>query len=1232
LYLSAVEILGFKSFPFRTRIEFAAGITGVVGPNGCGKTNVLDAIRWVLGEQRTSVLRGAKMEDVIFSGTREVKPLGMAEASITVINNDKRLPTEYSNVTVTRRLHRSGESEYLINNVACRLKDITELFADTGMGANAYSAIELDMVEAILSDKAEQRRQLFDEAAGITKYKLRKRSALRKLDATDNDLLRLADILAEVTSQVNSLRRQMRKAERYRSLTDSIANNELILLKEQYRQTQDDLTRASKEKHDAEICLAQAQAEIDKWELMREDTDSKNAELSDRLRRLRSRLEELSSQYHHDNNELSVTHERIKAAAAADGTDERELAAIGNKIVGLERELEESNRRRADMERSLSELEEKAESVGKTLSEQMALLNEARQSSIDFQRDLFALEGKQSAVEATRDNLQKQIDEVTAELSELQHKRRELDYSRRQAVEKVDSTRRCKTDIEQTLQQTQANAHQAAAAVVVAEQEVEAATVRFAEAQLELKSADTSVGLTRQTIATYEGYGSGVSALLSSEPRIEGLIDTVANVVRPELRYARAIEAGLGEAAEYVLAEDVAAAERAIEYLRDNDLGRVSFLLLDRIQSEANPVEADSGSRAVRATDVVNADPRFQPAMEHLLGKLWIVDDHDAASHMAGQNGCAVVTQSGEYLQRAQIIKGGSGNGAALLGRESRLERLEERLAWARVEMARLRMVMEDARTRRQETIAARDNYIRRTEQLRSELGEIKVVLAEAEFGLKQTEQDRSNTDRATAAAQHRYDSLVNKLDQLKSDFSRLAGDSHGRRDAWQSQEERVEGLERQVNALSDEQEGLRLQVIRTRTEQESLTANINRNQQLAADLLAEKERRSQARVDRAAEVKSLKLRIEELSQALETSSQEQAKVKEEERELSEKQLALAQKHSEYGELVKTARTAGEKARKRHEELLVQETQLQSRRRELAEQLRTKHSIDTATMTLPEPLAQETITELELELEESREKRSQMGMVNMLALEEYDRESQREEFLRRQVDDLTEAKNNLKATINRINTTARKMFIETFQQVRVNFREVFAELFQGGDADIRLEDDGDPLESPILITARPRGKRLLHITQLSGGEKALTAISLLFAIYLVKPSPFCILDEVDAPLDDANVGRFLKLVKSFAENTQFVIITHNKRTMEQCNRLYGVTMEQAGVSQIVSVDFEKLDRNFTPETMTYTSAEPPEIEEEHQSDEPKGLVSADNTEQSESEDTVTVDGADKQSG
>jgi chromosome segregation protein len=1208
LYLSGLEIIGFKSFPLKTTVEFANGITGVVGPNGCGKTNVLDAIRWVLGEQRISILRGGKMEDVIFSGTRELKPIGMAEVSLHIVNDNRTLAIEYRNVTVTRRLYRSGESEYLLNRVQCRLKDITDMFADTGMGAHAYSAIELDMVESILSDKADQRRVLFEEAAGITRYKERKRAALRKLEATDNDLLRLSDILSEVSAQVGSLSRQMKKAERYKYYEDRVKTVGLVLLKEKYRRLSQHLQQVRDEKRLSQIKLAEISGEIDRWELAREDYSGKALELSEEIRQVRAKSEEISANCYRLEREISVTEEKISSAEVANRDDLKEIDSMKTKVEQLGREKESLQSQLASARESFDDAQRQLAELDAQLSTRIAQVDEERKSGQVYQRDLFEIEGKRNLFDQNRKHLETQIAEADAQLEEARLKLADLQSTLATTVVSVADIDGKHRTVTEEIEQSERQISETEETVSQLETAISELAARVAEYRLDVRSLAAQIELHERMIAHYEGYGSGVTAIFANRGQLPGVIDTAANLLQAEGQYLQTVEMALGEAAEYIVVEDRAAANSAVAFLQANNLGKATFIIkaeLDQWQRDNKLARPGGfGGNIVRASEVVSATPEYHKLAELLLGDALIVADRVAAERLLdlGQGEFRVVTQDGHYYQSKVLHQGGSARPVALLGRESELTRLKQRL-----ESCQTDLVTSDSELARLQS--ERDQQHEHLAQLAQQLehqrwSQTNLQLESTRHTLqqKQLEEQQGETSIEISRFEEKLHDFGSQLAKMVDDSTRLQDDSEGKQQTLQAHNASLQSMEQEVAKVSREQEELRLRVSKLQTERNSLDGNLLRIAELTNELLTQSETRQHACEQRVSDIDYQRLALTELREQLQESSEEREGLRQQEVQLVLRQSEISDKQTEFDQLLKASRKNRDRVTEASQQLLINETEANSKFEDVVTQLRENFGISANELTVPEPLAEETFHELEAELAECRGKQQQLGLVNMLALEEYEKEAERERFLSQQIGDLTKAKDDLKTTITRINTTACNMFLETFAQVCTNFQQVFSDLFQGGEADLRMENADDPLESPILISARPRGKRLLNISQLSGGEKALTAISLLFAIYLVKPSPFCILDEVDAPLDDANVNRFLKMIKHFSKKTQFILITHNKRTMEQCDRLYGVTMQQPGVSQIVSVDFAALGKPIDVEALKFIdreaqAEEPPVVEE-----------------------------------
>ncbi|MGB5106245.1 MAG: chromosome segregation protein SMC, partial [Candidatus Zixiibacteriota bacterium] len=824
MYLSGLEILGFKSFPVKTSVEFAAGITGVVGPNGCGKTNVLDSIRWVLGEQRISILRGGKMEDVIFAGTREMKPLGMAEVSLHIVNNRGVLPTEYNNITITRRLHRSGDSEYLLNNVACRLKDINELFADTGMGANAYSVIELDMVEAILSDKADQRRMLFEEAAGITKYKHRKKAALRKLEATEQDLLRLLDILGEVSSQVNSLSRQMKRAERYKYYEDRVKTVGQVILKEKYRRLHGQLQKVRDEKRLGQIKMAELSAEIDRWEIAREDYSTKSLELSEQLRGVRAQIEEASSNCYRLETEISVTEERIHSAETNDQNDRRDIENIGVKLEQLAQEKITLNEKTISLNQSLAEARAALEQSEIKLNEKLAQLEQARNSTQNQQRDLFEIEGRRNLTEQTRTQLGEQINEINVQLAKIRERDGLLDSEYQEATGRLEQ-------LEARQQKTRDEIAFLEQSVISFEADRETTNARLVELQASLNSRsveqstmEAQAELLTRMIAHYEGYGSGVTSVFSERETLPGIIDTAANLIQTKPEYVAAIETALGDAAEYIVVENRSAARQAINHLREQKRGRATFIIKSELDSWSKDHKiarpGGFGGNLVHAAEVITATPGYEKLADLLLGDVVIVNDQTSAEKLIGlgQGEFRVVTLDGHYYPARQIHTGGGDKQMPLLGRESDLTRLKTQIAELAAETQSIREEIERWGQHKTQIESNLTETTRLLSELRNTAGELQIDSAGIRLRTQQITDSRREFGSETVRLTEKVSSLDAQLNELEVDVTRLTADTEGKKSSLESQHSTVESLQQDVNSSGREVEDLRLRAIRLQT------------------------------------------------------------------------------------------------------------------------------------------------------------------------------------------------------------------------------------------------------------------------------------------------------------------------------------------------------------------------------------------------------------------------------
>ncbi|MCZ6636451.1 MAG: chromosome segregation protein SMC [bacterium] len=1175
MYLSRLEAYGFKSFAQKLDLPFESGITCVVGPNGCGKSNVVDALRWALGEQRPRSLRSSNMTEVIFSGTRSRKPLGMAEVSVTLDNSKKLLPTDFAEVTVTRRLFRSGESDYLLNKIPCRLKDIQNLLMDTGLGAQSSYVIEQGMVDEIISDNAEERRRVFEEAAGVTRYKIRRRSAWNKLISIQGDLQRIADIIGEVERQVASLQRQERKARLYKQVSDELQTLEIALARFRYFDMSD-----------------RARPMLEEMSFLKEDVEvgeTDMAGLEARLEALRMELTEqdqalsaanmaVSQQVdlvHRKDREILVAREEVRSIKGF-----LERASGQRKTLGLRQQ--EAREGQATAEKGLVEAEDRLKGMETALEAEMTALEKAteeldahRAKADDQKRRLIALlrEGSEQGkglerLRAEQDGAQERSARLHDDVARVGALRTEADGAVRAAGDQIETIER-----EIQAHTETRTAHVEARDRLQAERDDLVEQRNRTRARLEADEA--RMALLVKLKEGFEGYSKGVRALAVDSPFSARIRGVVADLVQVDSVHLVAIESALGQVLECLLVDATDDALEAMDYLRTGSYGAAAFLPVERIlQPSGTPWKAPEEDGVIgRASDLLVGGS--DGAVRALLRQTLVVKDVETALAVTPQMraiGVDLVTLSGEVFAANGTVFGGAEAHAesGLVGRTQQIASLEADLADGRDRLDHL------------------EGQIQRVgEALNGEVARIASedgVLAHLQNRRAGLQRDRQNASVEVQRQTQRGTELEEEVARLKDGFevrTRLIAEEEASLKAVEEQRGQLEGAARTSDAVLQEQELKRRNqqdaVSGRRVEIASLKERLE-NLRLTKDRLEKEQVSIGEELDRLSrECASSERRKGERETAIERASEELKELHRVQTEVEQRRDSQAQQQQE---LMANARGLEdglrEKGRKmtqsrdRLSELQVGMVELKTRGEELLERLKRDYEVDVEAMNrLDDPEFSADITDKKIQ--ELQERLRRMGSVNLAALEEYEVQKARYEFLVGERDDVLEAEAILKRTIQKIDRTARGRFLDTFAKIREHFHWTFQQFFEGGEADLMIPPDEDPLEAPLLITARPRGKQLQSINLLSGGERALTAIALLFAIYLVKPSPFCILDEVDAPLDDANVDRFVRVVRQFSEHSQFIVVTHNKRTMECADCLHGVTMEEPGVSKLVSV-------------------------------------------------------------
>jgi len=1226
MYLQSLEVIGFKSFATKTVLNFHRGVTAIVGPNGCGKSNVLDAIRWVLGEQSAKALRGGEMADVIFSGTDSRPGLGMAEVSMTFAECERELGVEWNEVRITRRVFRDGNSDYFLNKTGCRLRDIQQLFMDTGIGRSAYSIMEQGKLDLILSSRPEDRRAIFEEAAGITKFKAQRKEALRKLEYTEANLLRLTDIIKEVKRQIGSLQRQAGKARRYQALMADLRTLETNLGRRQFEVLEAALQESQAEIERINASQEAQQAGIDGLETRIQAERRRLEETDERLASARQVVQDLKRQIAHAADRAAFDRERIvefhslveRCLQDASGAEEK-LAIQETRMADADVELREIVK---DLGFERDRLEKKRIAAN-DLMKQRADVEKSLQGLLDsisgIERELHSLRGELQGAVNIRDGSEAKLGILK---SEIQQAAAALEHHQEQEKE-------LSLQLDESLGQLHRGGERLREAEALArgvQEELHRCDQRLAGEERTLAERASRLEVLRQLNEEGEGFTGGTQAVLKGldnpsffKPAIAGAL---ASCIEVEQEYIPAIEAALGLNLQAIVLKDTAVAESMIKTLAAKKLGRASLALREfmgetRVQNIPIPEGAIAWAR-----DKVGAAKNFLPLLSRLLDGVAIVSDLGKALELKRRHGdVTFVTLAGEIVFAAGILQGGQAGEAvsSVLQRNVQIAALQK-------ETDALRTVIKDSRARREEIFEQLEAAQSRTREAREEnqqlqlgVSSLRGQLSLLEREVRETSAKGDNLRWENESTEKRRVEAVGNLADLEARFAEAQtqlGSLGGRQTELQ---ERVQTLRRNEEEAGRELNELRIKVA---TEQQRHDSLDSQRLPMAARVEELKDLIAQRREDMENYREKISALEEEAGQALAECELAGAKAGDAEeavaRWMRERAaiLAAAEELDNTLRILRRQLSDCHDQRGRHE---VKATQTQLRLENLCEHIARRHQVDLREFSpdtyallcavreqqkrarkpdtdpvveaaVPAaPLSQEVPAEAGFEeqridwsrveefVKELDQKLDAMGPINVDAIHEYDELEERHIFLEKQFDDLTTSKAELLDVIAKINSTTRKLFAETFEKIRVNFQEMFTELFGGGRANLLLADEADALESGIEIVARPPGKQLQTISLLSGGEKTMTALSLLFAIYMVKPSPFCVLDEMDAPLDESNINRFIKILDRFLTQSQFVVITHNKRTIARADVLYGVTMEEQGVSKLVGVKFSKLD-------------------------------------------------------
>lgn len=1170
--LQNLEIKGFKSFADKTLINFNQDIIGIVGPNGCGKSNIVDAMRWVLGEQKSRELRSEKMSNVIFNGTKKRKPGGRAEVSLTFNNNRGVLPTEYTTVTITRILYRTGESEYRLNGVNCRLKDITSLFLDTGIGSNSYAIIALGMVDDLLADRDNSRRRLFEQAAGISKYKIRKKETLGKLKGTEADLERVEDLLFEIEGSLKKLEKQAKRTKRFFELKAEYKTLSIELAVFQVAQHKNTYKRLETQINSEQDKLLKLQTQSAQKEAALEKEKAANIEKEKSLSQLQRSMNQTVGTIRNQENDKKVLAQKINYIQQNQQTIQRDILKTKDKIEQTELDLEyyrsEINAEKLveeTLENQLDNAEEKLQSIRNRHGNVKKELDDYIKNQQQLERQIFTLEKDRAITQSQIGNLQSDLQRNEVDIQRWQQELTKLN-TQLTAQEKVQTEKQLQIEaLERTEQQRQEQ-------LKTTEELLDKNKEALSKINRQLDAKRHEYNLIKSMVDNLEGFPESIK-FLSKNKRYQAPL--LSDIFYCQPAYRVAIENYLDPYLSYYVVQNLAEALQAIQWLDKAQKGKANFFLLNTFETR-EIIDFPELTSLTPALSVVEMDESFKTLGSQLLGNVWIAEEVDFANLQMPKN-IVVLAKSGKLIQRQFSITGGSVGAfeGKRIGRKKSLELLAKNIEQLKTTAKQLNQKVDALRKQlhqlktnnRQRQIQREKDQLNRMRQqavsVQTRLENFSTFLKEAEAKkiraeeriqhlkqkIGQTENQLNTKKAEDNVLQRQISKMDNSFQSIANKLSRASQEYNSQNINFIKQQNKINTLQRELNFREKQ---IRDLTVRLSTNQRNLTkannelVTVKENiQQIDAALLElYRNRKENKSYLTDAEERYYKSRgtIHEIEEAIRKINRDRQNV----------QQLIAQLKDKFNDIKLKLSSIGER-------------------------LRIEFEVNINTIINNEPNPNYTQAGLSDKVKKLKKRLNTYGEINPLAIEAYEEMKKRYDFIVEQRDDLLNAKKTLLETIHEIESTATAHFLEAFNKVRANFKKVFRTLFtKNDDCDLLLADATKPLESRIKITAKPKGKRPQTINQLSGGEKTLTATALLFSLYLLKPAPFCIFDEVDAPLDDANISKFNRIIKEFSADSQFIIVTHNKQTMASVDVIYGVTMEEQGVSKVVPVDFRSL--------------------------------------------------------
>ena len=1183
MYLKRLELQGFKSFADKTVLEFMPGITSVIGPNGSGKSNISDSIRWVLGEQSMKSLRGTKSLDIIFAGTQNRKSLGFAEASLVFDNTDGTLPIEYTEVTVTRKIYRSGETGYYINKVPCRLKDVLELFMDTGIGKDGYSIIGQGKIDEILSNKSEDRRHIFEEAAGIVKFRTRKAESEKKLEHTKLNLLRINDILAEIEANIEPLKLQSEKAKKYLSLREELKNIEIGLFLyniEKYKASLEEIVK------DEEIYTSQCDEEQQNLEKIKQLKEA----LKEEVDRITNQIEEMSNIGFESQKEIEMLNSDINVANTKINNNKENKERY-------EKEIEELNIRKKELEEEIKQKEEKRDNLKQNREKFEKELQEKEKELEEITKKLSSkeleIEGYKQQVEQNTDKkyeLQSESHTQDINFENYEKRQRQINNEVSNYISELDATRLQKEDISKGFYEIDSKRNNVLKSLEEinskkqsADQKIKEYNIKINQLENEMRMKESRQKFLIETEKEKEGYVKSVKSLLKDCENIKelgkGMHGVLANIIDVPEKYQTAIEMSLGMSLQNIVTDTEEDAKKLVEHLRKNNLGRASFLPIASVKGKKlDKIKGKENGVIGIASDLIKFDKKYEQIIISLLGRTVIVDNMDTAIKVAKQNGYTfrIMTLEGDMINPSGAITGGSvaKKTVNILGREKEIEKLGKEIQEIKQKIEKIKKEKEDFENSIEDTIELATN-------LEKELQEIDITYA--------TEKQK------VVAIDENIEKLEKRLQKLKDEQKQL---ENQKQEATTKKEE----IEKEIEELTKQSEEL--------TKLITEFAELNKDDQKYIDDLnfditnlkisVSSFDESEASIDEIKE--RINLDIQNTVKSIENKKEQIEQIQHDNFNLEESIKETKQKIEDIKEEVKNSGSKIEELKnerlEKNKKLSIQEEEISNKFKVIEDLKAQIVKIDVKKTKLEEDIQAiinkmweeyeltpnnvqeeykkpENVATTQRKVNNLRTEIKELGSINIDSIEEYKNMKERYDFMCEQRVDLENTMSKLRKMIKEMTTTMKEQFKEQFELINKNFAEVFKELFGGGNASLKLEDEENILECGIEITVQPPGKKLQNMMLLSGGEKAFTAIALLFAILKINPAPFCVLDEIEAALDDVNVYRFAEYLKKFSKDTQFLVITHRKGTMEAADTVYGVTMEESGISKLLSMKLNK---------------------------------------------------------